>query len=577
MHINSFKDGHDILRWKMDGSSVENEMALTSSSVTLDCFDNEGTYVFWTIGQDGQESRRMRVYILCDPPMKIIERILGYSNVEQKARWAVLIITRLKQEFSARPDIPLVDHLRKFMDETKDLQDYEKKFYYELIFIAERYHNALNIAMNSSLETFPVITYAGRFHLKTKKEVDQLRLYSVTKDGDLMHLPPVRKDPMDFSNTITASIKEAALCRIIPMAAGTNDWLNYFISYQFDEERTSELWKNAVTELDQLEQAIMDDTTLSMHNIELTVEDKKNWKLERAKEPYDFVMPRPVMEITDRASFCQVTIPEWELLKAANKQFYIVNKESDLLLRDDFDYQTPIHGSSVIIDRAGKYVDGNQFFYIQSEDGAVISRFTFHDFQDADKSESYRQKVRLLQFDLYEKRLRNMMRYYLPEAESYIADLLGRFRTIPSVDIDEIYKFLLCEITRSYEDQENADKLMFVILEDWNSNFNVEADFFKTAPKYYYATDNFVFPTSQDDYLLCVGEFDFTAKGEKPKMSYYHSSRYQAIQLQVRSLRYYFMYAIDLKTFHRSGFIYVDTYNHVDPIIYHSGISYERM
>ena len=69
---------------------------------------------------------------------------------------------------------------------------------------------------------------------------------------------------------------------------------------------------------------------------------------------------------------------------------------------------------------------------------------------------------------------------------------------------------------------------------------------------------------------------DVDSDNEMPYMKYYRSSSMQAIQFQVRNLKHYFMYAIDLHTFHRSGFIYVDTYDHVDPIIYRSRIQYER-
>lgn len=578
MHVNSFNAGHTILHWKKNGSDIENELELTSSMVTLNSFESEATYWFWTVGDDGTESRRMRVHILAESPSKIIERILSYSNVEQKERWAIIIINRLKRDFSEHPETPIIDYLRSYMDETDDLQDYERIFYYELMYIAERYHNMLNIAMNSSLEVYPTITYSGKFKLKTKEDVGRIRLYSVTSSGELNYLPSIIKEATDFTDTLAISLKEGTLNRIIPMSADDEDnWLNYFIHYQYDEDRTSELWQDDVDALDKLDQIMTDDAELAMSDIDMSSEDKENWKLEQAKEPYDFIVPRPtIISANPDSAFCTIGIPNWGLLKASGKQFYLSNRESDLLLRDDFDNLTPIVNSEVIVDRAGKYVDGNQFFYIQAENGNIISRLTRQDFL-ASEPEEYREKARLVQFNIYEKRLRSTVRYYLPSAENYIVDLLAKFRTDDSADIDEIYLYLLAEIPRTYEDRDNADKLMFVILEDWNSNFNVKTDFFAEYPKYYYATDTFVFPPSKNDYLLCVGSIDFNTDKAIPTMSYYASSKYQSIQLQTRSLKYYFMYAIDLTNFKRSGFLFVDTYNHTDPIVYRSGIIYERM
>lgn len=577
MHINSFADGHRILYWQLDGSDIEKMMYLSESMVTLNEFTKEGVYWFWTIGPDGEESRRVRVYLQCETPDRIIDRILGYSKVEQKKRWASLVLLKLRQDFSAHPEIPLIQYLRNYMESTEDLQDYERDFYYELMFIAERYYNTMNIAMNASLGIYPVITYGGRFQLKTKERISGFRLYSVQPNNTLRYLPPVLKDDNDSKDTLSIPPNAGDLIQIIPQAEGAkNVWLNHFLHYQFDEKRTAELWQKAVDEKDQLEQQMLEDTELAFNSLELTEEDKGNWKLERAKTPYDFIVSRPIMDVTDRASFCSVQIPNWELLKATGQQFYLACRESDLLLRDDFDRLTPITSEEVIVDRISQYVEGNQYFYIQAQNGKIVSRLTRHDFL-SDDPEDYREKNRALYFSLYEKRLRSALRYYLPEAETYIADLLSRFRSMPSVDIDEAYQYLLSEIPHSYEHRDDADKLMFVILEDWLSNFNVDTDFFEAWPKYYYSTDNLVFPPSKKNYLLCVGTMDFDSKEPTPKMSYYRSSPYQAIQLQVRSLKYYYLYAIDLESFHRSGFLYIDTYDHVDPIIYRSGINYERM
>lgn len=575
MHINSFNAGHNTLCWQRDGGDVVNEAAIENSHVTLDCFENEGVYWFWTVSPSGVESRRMRVYIRCESPKQIIDRVLGYTDLDRKSKWAVKILTKLYQDFGSKPSIPLVHYLRDAMDSIENIADYEKEWFFKFIVMAERFTNTVNIAMNSSLMTFPVLTYSGCIQLAVKKEIGHIRRWKLA-GKNLDYMPSIYKSTFDSTKPTLIHFPESTLGHIVLIAAGDeNNWLNYFVHYQFDEDYMAQFWKETAEALDKVSQVLDDDIELTVHGLDMTHKDKQNWKLERTKTPHDFIVPRPILSDMDRAAFCTAQIPGWELLKATKMPFYVSTREGDLLLLNDFDRLTPISGEKVRLDRARNYVDGNQFFYIQAENGAIVSKLTRHDFQD-EFSEDYRQKNQLIEFELYEKRLINALRYYLPEAETYVQDILGRFRTIPAVNIDEIYQYLMMEALRTYEDRENIDKLLFVILEDWNSSFNVDADFFETPIKYFYSTDNFVFPASKKDYLLCVGSMDVDSDNELPHMKYYRSSSMQAIQFQVRNLKHYFMYAIDLQTFHRSGFIYVDAYDHVDPIIYRSRIQYER-
>lgn len=574
MHVNSFNSGHDVIYWQYDGEDTINQANIPSAMLYLDVFEREGVYWLWTSGSDG-ESRKMRVYFRADEPSAIIDRILGYTNVEQKKNWARIILTRLRRDFEANPKTPIIEYLYRYMVETTNLQDYERDFYYEFIFMAERYQNRMNIAMNSSLEAFPSLIYGGRLQLKTEKKLASIRILPVDTTGEIQPFPTIYKDIADDSDTCV-SLPEETFGYIIPMAA-EHDWLNYFVHYQFEYDYASEFWGKTVNELEQIDHVIADDIEMTTNGSELTEDDKDIWKLAKAKTPYDFIVPRPIFEDTEPLSYCIVSIPGWKLLEATNQQFYISTREDDLLLHDDFDTLTPIDKETVVVDRIRKYVDGKQFFYIQDNKGKIVSRLSYHNFQDV-FSEEYREKDRQLYFDLYEKRIRNALRYYLPAAEQYVMDLIARFRTIPEVNVDELYKYILTEAVRSYADHENVDKLMFVILEDWHSNFNQDANFFTDSIYYYYAENRFTFPPSdEDEYLLCVETINFDSQDMTPKVEYYHSNSSRAISFYIRGMKYYSIYAINLATYHRSGFLFIDTYDHVDPIIYRNGVTYERV
>ena len=125
MHVNSYNAGHRTLCWQRDGGDVRNEATIDSSSVTLDCFTNEGVYWFWTISPTGTPSRRMRVYIRCETPKQIIDKILGYADIDTKSKWALKILTNLYRDFGEKPSIPLVHYLCDYMANTKDIADYE--------------------------------------------------------------------------------------------------------------------------------------------------------------------------------------------------------------------------------------------------------------------------------------------------------------------------------------------------------------------------------------------------------------------------------------------------------------------
>lgn len=128
MHINSFSRGHTTLFWTRVGSDVENTIRIQHHDITLQGFETPGVYSFWTTGADG-ESARMNAYIRCDTPTQIIDRILGYiPNQRLKERWAVLILSKLRQDAEASQDTPIAEIIYRQMQSANKLQDYEKNY-----------------------------------------------------------------------------------------------------------------------------------------------------------------------------------------------------------------------------------------------------------------------------------------------------------------------------------------------------------------------------------------------------------------------------------------------------------------
>lgn len=576
MHVNSFRYGHTDLKWRIRGNqNFIWSKKLQGSNLTISNLEKAGVYEFWT-ESESETSAKVQIDIRMDTPEMIFDKILTYKEIEPSSQWQKEFTASIKLRFSDHPEIPLIRHLLESRNEIHDLQRRESDFFFDLIHMAERYMNALNSTMNAWQRSRPVINYSGQFELKMPQPLETIRLSEVGRAGE-KYLYEKYCDPVSESEYVMLPAPEDTLIKITPVAFNGKDWLNVFFHYQPDEIRAANLWDKARLDADKLEQIMLDDTEIATLKTKLTESEKKNWKLERAKNPYDFIVSRPAVTANDSQTFIAVNIPDYDLLAATEKAFYVSVREEDLLFRDDFDYLVPVTGPEVYIDRGARNIDGNVFFYLQDANGKIISRLCRHDFYDEDIS-YYSEATRLAYFELYERQLRNLLRYYLPSAEMYIADTLARFRTIPDVDIDCIYQYIFAEIPRTYKDKASIDKLMFVILEDWASRFNVDRDFFTEPIAYSYAQDIFHFPAESDgkEYLLCVGTVSFDGAEFKPAMSYFRSGP-QAIEVQARASRYYFMYAIDLHTFHRSGFIFVDTHNKVDPVIYRSGIDYERM
>lgn len=576
MHVNSFRYGHDVLKWRLRGNESDvYSMKLKDSMVTLTTIKKHGVYEFWTENAD-ESSAKVQIFMRLDTPNEIVDKIVDYAELSLDAKWQQDIVLYAKHAFADNPEKPFVEHLKTLMNGTKDLQKYETDFYFALIHMAERYVNALNITMNGWHGARPSLIYGGQFELKMQQQTSEMRVYEV-EESQKKYLYVKHIDINPEPELVMLNASEDTLIQVIPIAFNGKDWLNVFYHYQFNEDYSAQLWKKACTETDKIEQVMLNDAELSTLKTTLSDDEKKNWKLEQAKNPYDYIFSRPVILSADHETYITVAIPDYDFMVETGENFYLSIREEDLLFREDFDYLVPITGPIIQVDRGAKNIDGNVFFYIQAKDGKIVSRVTRYDFTNEEMN-YYKEDVRLAYFELYERQLCNMVRYYVPSAEIYIKDTLARFRTMSDVDIDCIFQYLFTEIPRSYKDKETIDKLMFVILEDWNSHFNVNSDFFGEQIKYSYAKDVFYFPPESESckYLLCIGTVSYDGAEFKPVMKYYHSKP-ETIDIPFRTSHYYFMYAINLENFHRSGFFFIDTHNKIDPIIYRSRIYYERV
>ena len=360
MHVNSFRYGHTDLKWRIRGNqNFIWSKKLQGSNLTISNLEKAGVYEFWT-ESESETSAKVQIDIRMDTPEMIFDKILTYKEIEPSSQWQKEFTASIKLRFSDHPEIPLIRHLLESRNEIHDLQRRESDFFFDLIHMAERYMNALNSTMNAWQRSRPVINYSGQFELKMPQPLETIRLSEVGRAGE-KYLYEKYCDPVSESEYVMLPAPEDTLIKITPVAFNGKDWLNVFFHYQPDEIRAANLWDKARLDADKLEQIMLDDTEIATLKTKLTESEKKNWKLERAKNPYDFIVSRPAVTANDSQTFIAVNIPDYDLLAATEKAFYVSVREEDLLFRDDFDYLVPVTGPEVYIDRGARNIDGNVF------------------------------------------------------------------------------------------------------------------------------------------------------------------------------------------------------------------------
>ena len=476
LHINSFRQGNELLIWQFKGELETHKVPILEPEITVEGLNKEGVYYFWTYNKKKKEiSEKYNVYVKNQSNEDIIDKALDLAEIKVSHKWQKEYVDRLKEAMVEEPSIPLFVHLYNFKNE-KELEDYEEEFFTKLLYIAERLHNSDNICMNKAAKKYPVVKYKGNLNIKLN-DADHFIMQDYFESSPPVYLK-AEKDGTDIN------IRENILTSITSVNE-EGDWLYRFIYYQTNPDFSEKLWDSEMENQSELEKAILASAELDFAGMEMTDEDIRNHNLINARSPYDYAMSAPVMEDIIAVDELSFTIPDYDMIEKSEKDFYLACREEDIIFEEAKDALTPIDNKLISLSREKNYVMGNQFFWIQSEDGKLVSKILRYDFDNEDGGE-FLEKEREIQINIYKKHLISLIRRYIPEAENFVSDYIDSYAAdISYGPAENVYRYLLKMIPVYYPG--NKNKLMFIITEDHNSSFNRNTDFFENPVQYVYS------------------------------------------------------------------------------------------
>lgn len=560
LHVNSFKNGHDILCWCERGDEKHlNKIQIDSSKITVTGLNKECEYVFHTENSAGEKSIKTNLFFLYESTDQKIDRIIGYSNAFSNAEDIELLLSPIRKQYKKNSGCYLLPFVIDAFHSLNEPQSDELKNFWHLLEIVERSENMQMLGMNKDIAPTLSFSSAAQPVLSVDDAVTSIKIFEVLNNKEVFR----KSVPTLYEKNLELTFSPDSLYVI--RAFADNDLVGELIHYQQKEAGLSDLWKETQSNMEALSDIKENDFSISFSGIDFSEKEQEFIITERAKEPFNKVFGRLQVGIDSDNNFV-VNVADYDLLKALEMDFYISGKESELLFNDNFDRVKKITAASVIVNPRQLYLDGDILFYIQNSKRMLLSRLTR--ISTTEDISDYSDKVRLLELSMYSKRITTAVENQDPEARYWVEDILASAKSDETITADNIWKY---ELSSLYLSSPTFDRLRVAstILKDHHENLSYDKDFFKRDIAYYRSTDVFSFPPKDSPYILCVDFIDSTGFSSK-----YFPSHGGAVEVQTRTPGWYMLYAIDKQTLTRSGFIFVEA-GKLNPDILTSNIRIE--
>lgn len=568
LHINSFKDEHNTLYYFLQGSDVINKIELTSSKIILEKIDKAGIYNFYTKGTLSK-SKTMKLYFHKLRPNEIFDIILKENNIldSKDDGWKNKYVNTIKRQFVDNPEKPLIEYIIDLFKTVEDIEDDEILFFYSLIYGAQTYLNNLSYAMNLSTGYTNTPYYNGEFNINFKNHVESVSLFAY--DCDI-------KQYRYESHVVTKESYRINSCNDvlykILLKSQDNSICGQFYYYQFNDKYSSELWHNHKDRLDDLKNNVIGNINLSSYLTTLSDAEKIYYLKEKYIEPQNKICSH--LEIVKNCDYVEVFTKDYDFVKEANKKYYVTTIEDDVMTEDIYRHNTEITNSIVRIDKTENYMSGNTLFFITDSEGAIISPITRFNVSDSEDMIEYNTNKSMVDFEIYKNHLTDTLKSLMPEVIPFITDRILYLYNKTDFNIDELYENLILEVIIYYVDRQKMTNIIYAILYDYISYFEHGPYIINDKVKYAYSRDIFTFPVNnENEYVVCVGILD----NENNYIKQYYHSKNTGLSIETRDNMFSWMFAIDLKDYSLSGFILIDSRNHVNPTILTDNIQIERM
>ena len=553
LKINSVKYGHNTLCWYPQ-NKIENLQSqnLLTENLLLANFESNAKYFFYTKNSaTGEKSVEMSVQTIDETADDFSEKIIKYiGEVEDDdtltaAMSQIEIFNPAGMQINSLKSFLPITILQNYFENIPDAEDKELFTCCQLMQVLERYFNMQNVVMNRDAEVPIEIIYGFNLKLKFVSQINKIAVYKVRNGQKIF-----------FKNYSTATAEQVNL--FLPpnelyqiFCFARNDLVYSFWHYQFDEVLNAWLWTEKNKILQDTEDAMKNNLNLGNISLELTDDEINFYLSEKNFNPTNYVGARPALQSIYQGKI-YFNIDCWDFLKTAEQKFYLTAKADDLLFSKGCENTSIITSDTAVLDYSSRLIDGNTLFYISDDKGTPITKVFRYSFQNAEQIdiEDYNEKLRQIEFGEYENRLLKNVRLRIPEAVETVKTFLADLKNSDTQQTENIWLDL---ITKTNSTVCHFDKLLlyYAILEEQNTRFNYDLNFFNHKINYAQKQDVFAFPTRNVPYLLTVikmNEFD------NVQVEHFHSKN-NTIDIQTREFDFYFMFATDLETYKRSGVI----------------------
>lgn len=574
LYVNVFKYGYDLLIWYPEDRETEsNFIKLDKARITITAPKENGILKFYLINQEEKKAtKEISLYMDYLNTDEEISAALKYSpNLLTGESWQQKLINRIKLLYETDKSKTLIECINKIKKETTDILKKQEDFLFKFSIAVEYYLNTKNIVMNKYNEENTKLIYGAE--LKYISSLTPIKLLKYENVNNRYKIVDKYISDGIFDTEITPSFGSERYYALI--AKHNDETINWFYHYQFNDYYQAILWNNSQEKNDLDIDYISNHILTEISSIDLDEEDIRRLSLELTHKPYNYYLSKPIIEGENDYGAVMVTIPDYDLIKATGRKYYISSKEEDLLNESFSGRREEITDYKIKLDIRKHFLGGDTLFYIENENGIQISPLSRHEFGNV--IDDYIEKVRIYEFDAYEKRLIESIREYAPFSENFIKDEVSRLKNDSDSNPNMAYLEIMNATYSFYKDKNQIDFIYFAIMDDWTKHFTLDSDFFKAPIRYYYNEDKITVPdifTANRNFIVVLHYIELEDLSFQTEYALCSGT---ALEISTQSIELLILYAIDIKTGVRSGFLLFDNEDSINPFILKNNLIYERM
>lgn len=544
LHINGYECGHTTLLYSKQGDSDLTQVILNSEDVLITSFPKgTGTYEFF-LQYNGVKTYKKSIYVSTDSDKDILTRIAGYISNPEDEDYISSVIGTFK-------DIK-TDYLTAIINKyhaVKDIQDYEKKSFWQFINAVEHYMNLQ--AITACKDNISVsITYSPFFEIFHEFSVDYIDIY-YEDNGRRQFLRRINTE----KETIDGIFIPDKIHYVDVYSH--NELIAEFMHYEPIEEGIAYFWKEGsgtITNTD----TVLDDQELSFVGIELADEEKGRIIEERTYQNVDAFCPRVKVSVNlHDSNILYAAVENYPMIAKMRKKFYVAVCPAETFPDPFYNIRYEITSPYATIDIQKDLLEEEFLIWIEDEQHTVVSPYTRFD-PEGNLSDDYYSKEILLDMKDYRDNMLVNLETSFGRGQTYsICDNISS--SLYYEDDMSAEKLRMATSIKLFQEpilKENINYILYFMIDNWLSNFNRNKSFFSTKPILEYSTQEIILPPRQNNYLVIVESYRIS--DTEIITDYYPSSTSTAITIKLEDNYLYNIYAIDETTYERSGFVFIN-------------------